>query len=217
MLDLAYAVGLAAAFSILIGVIEMMSRSRAALSSCLTSATLTYLLILLVGNVATTMLASVATADHFSERSISAVHESTHSEEQADALEKRMLAGPVWFWWAFIGVFGFEVLLQNVNISMFGQGVLSINDWINKARDNAVGAANENETNGNAQRTMKLAAKLRKVSDADLKAHVISALGTERLAEILASGESSDADLTLCMALAMAEDAYERAAAIEVP
>src|SRR3982751_6675017 len=42
---------------------------------------------------------------------------------------------------AFIGIFGFEGLLSNTNISFFNKGLLAFQDWLDKARQPAVEAA----------------------------------------------------------------------------
>jgi hypothetical protein len=43
---------------------------------------------------------------------------------------------------ALIGVFGFHGIIKNVNVSIYGKGFLTLDDWISKARDNAVAATN---------------------------------------------------------------------------
>lgn len=49
-------------------------------------------------------------------------------------------------WWtpllcAFFGVFAFEGIMSNTNLTVFDKGVLTIQDWINKARSPAVALA----------------------------------------------------------------------------
>lgn len=53
---------------------------------------------------------------------------------------------PAWwkaFLWAFFGVFAFEAVFKNAKI--FNQDALDIRKWIETARDNAVGAANQRQ------------------------------------------------------------------------
>lgn len=130
--DLGIAIAFAVGLSLLIGVIELSYRSNAGLGACRSSAAVLYLLILSIGNAATTLLAAVTTAGFFVSTTTTA---STPSQSAPLALPFR------WFWYAFLGVFGFEALLQNMNLTFFGKGVLSISDWIGKARDNAVASA----------------------------------------------------------------------------
>lgn len=42
-----------------------------------------------------------------------------------------------WFWYSVIGVFCFEAIIQNINITYSEKGVLTIRDWISKAKDRA--------------------------------------------------------------------------------
>lgn len=121
-----------------------------------------------------------------------------------------------WFWYAFLGVFAFEALLQNINLTLFSRGVLSINDWISKARENAVADAIEAQTNADVQRTQSLAGKLRTVATPELNAHVLHNLGALRLHELEATARSAGADDRLVKALALAQEAPDVAAAINI-
>lgn len=79
-----------------------------------------YFLVLFLGNVTSTLVtASFITSDEA-------------------ALEIPLFQSYSWFWYSFIGVFCFEAIIQNINITYFGKGVLTISDWIAKAKDRAV-------------------------------------------------------------------------------
>ncbi|MBL0742307.1 hypothetical protein [Chryseolinea lacunae] len=70
------------------------------------------------------------------------------------------LKGPLWIWYTFIGVFGFEFLIQKINVTFLDHGLLSINDWIKDAKANAVAATLEKTAEGLASEEIKLALEL---------------------------------------------------------
>ena len=187
--EVGIALAIAAALSGLISVIEIRHQSRAELRSCFGVAFLLYLAILLVGNVGTTLLAITVVGE-------------------AD------LPGPNWFWYGFVGVFGFEALLQNINVTMFGKGVLSINLWISKARDNAVAAAIRSNTVRKTPRAHWLANRLTAIPMQQLNAYVVQGLSDERLAELDRTAQQTGADPALIKALALAHEVPDEAEAV---
>jgi hypothetical protein len=193
MSDLGLAVLSAAIFSLLICLIEIKFLSKAWFKACITASAFFYLLILLVGNAATTLLAAA-----------------TISAKSPAPLA----LGFKWFWYAFIGVFAFEALLQNINLTFVGKGVLSINDWISKARDNAVASAIDSQTNAGLKRAQQTANKLKLLSEQELNTHVLTALSADRLKELQNSAQTQNADVRLLLALSLAYNAPEAAAAI---
>jgi hypothetical protein len=250
MEDLAIAVALATVFSVLICCIEVKSSSKAGFRECLTGAAVLYLLVLLVGNVATTLLAAATTGKFFVDTATSTSANTAQTLPSAtvagndQSTEKGLPATPTeptssdkktsngsktsksqatkplvlrfpWFWYAFLGVFGFEALLQNINVTFFGQGVLAISDWINKARDGAVAAAIESQTNTADQGVRSVVNKLKGLPEADLNAYVLNALGKDRLNELQAAAQATGADTCLTKALALAYEAYDKVAAIQ--
>ncbi|HVV04191.1 MAG TPA: hypothetical protein VHC96_08205 [Puia sp.] len=46
-------------------------------------------------------------------------------------------------------MFGFEVLIKRINLSFYGKGMLTIDDWITQAKNGAVAAAIKNKVNLN--------------------------------------------------------------------
>lgn len=106
-----------------------------------------YVLLTAFGHIITTLLA------------ISLI-ESYLNPKPDQELEQFVLAGPIWFWYATIGVFGFEVVIQKFNVSFFGSNVLSINAWISKAKKIAVERLIENYAIFEIQQNIKLAAEL---------------------------------------------------------
>lgn len=107
--------------SIVIFVIDLTSSSeRSRIKPLISFLPLIYFTILFLGNVITTLttasfIASDVTVEAFS-----------------------LFQSNRWFWYSVIGVFCFEAIIQNINITYSEKGVLTISDWISKAKDRAV-------------------------------------------------------------------------------
>ena len=169
--DLSIAILLAIALSLLIAIIEIKLNSDADLLTCVSGFFLIYFLILGFGNSLTTLIASTSLTDYLPVENggIADGANSLVSPGGAESLtntnpaEKSalILPGPRWLWYAFVGVFGFEVILKNMNLTLFGKGVLTINDWIQKARDVTVAGAIKSQTTKNVAHLNNLANTLR--------------------------------------------------------
>jgi hypothetical protein len=118
---LAWAIALAIAFSFILAAIEITAEARKPLRSCLILQSFLYCLLLAFGNVITTLLAAVL---------VSKMDPS--------------LSPYYFFFAAFFGVFAFETILKHTNVTVLDKGVLTIQDWIKKART-AAAAANGGE------------------------------------------------------------------------
>ncbi len=200
-----YAAGLAAGFTLLISVIEVWHRSKASqLWLCVGTAFLMYLVVLLVGNVASTAAAMSMVRPFVADAMPS-------DSETAAALT--IPAQLLWFWSAFLGVFAFEAVFQRVNVTFADQGVLTIHDWINKARDSAVAKAIEQDVDARIRREQLLAVKLDKsdISDSDLNTYVQNYIGGTAVKDLEASAERDGANARLAKAIALAQGAYDRA------
>jgi hypothetical protein len=189
--NMAVAVLLATALSALIGIIETRFQSKADLASCLNSAVLLYLLILMVGNATTTLAAS--------------------STLTAAGIR---FAGPEGFWWAVVGVFGFEAILQNLNVTFFNKGMLSINEWITKAREHAVATTIETYADSGRKREQALANQLQSVPESELNAHILEVFDAEILQRLEDAAKAGGANPRIYKALALARQKPERARAI---
>jgi hypothetical protein len=219
--DIQAAVGLASIFGILIGFIELSYRTKAGFGSCVTSSTAVYIVILLIGNTATTLIAAGLAPKSFvmpaSSIAETAQAKSPPSEVfesgrfSADSRENHNLA---WFWYAFLSVFGFEVLLQNISLTFAGKGVLSINDWITKARDSAEAAAIKAETESTHNQALNLAQKLKNLPEDQLNAYVLNMLD-KSVTELDEAARQANADARLYKALALAYGAPNKVAAIK--
>lgn len=191
MSDLTVAAILVFPLTCLLAVIQIShSSERTSLGGIFCGATLRYILIAFLGNLFTTSLAA-ATTSHQVPATI-----------------------PGSFWYAFLGVFGFEAILKHVNLTFAGKGVLSINDWINKAKNVAIADVVEADVSLKEKQANELALRLQKLPIADLNAHVNQVLGSGRVQELDNQAARCGADPKLVKALALAKGNYKSALAI---
>src|SRR5262249_41825222 len=75
----------------------------------------------------------------------------------------------------FAGVFAFESVLKHANITVYGRGALTIEEWITKARDNAEARANAKEVQSITRERLDAAYKLKALpqSELTLQRHLI--------------------------------------------
>jgi hypothetical protein len=185
------ALALASAFSVLIALIEITSKSKARFRDLLNTRFVLYVLILVLGNALTTLAAS--------------------------ALPVLTTKIPPAFWDSMIGVFGFEAVLQNINLTFSDKGVLTIHDWINKARDSAVATAIELQEDAKEQREQALAQRLKGLPEPELNAHVVNQIGNDALQELNERSKQLACDPQLLKALALAKADYRKASGIQLP
>lgn len=186
--------------SALIGFIEVKNNSDSDWKSCLTISFFIYLIILSIGNTATTL-----TAFSILSKPSNNMVENNSNTKKNNATESNPLE-LLWFWSAFTGVFGFEIMLKNINLTFSDKGVLSINDWINKALDSAVASAIASAVNSNVQTSTMLVGKLRRLSENELNAYVVQFLGQERLTELENTSPQNNIDSILIKALAITNE-----------
>jgi hypothetical protein len=170
-------------FSVLAGFIELQQRSNAELRSCWVRAAGLYIALLCVFN---TLGAAVA----------------------AGLLRDKSPGGPTFapLFYALFGVFAFEGVLSNTNITIFEKGVLAFQEWIGKARDPAVTAVKKNQAQKDNDRTTSLANRLMNVQDDRFYAYILEAFGKEAgeklLDESKAYADKYHADAKFYVALA---------------
>ena len=157
---------LAALFTTLIVIIQLVSESKSRFRAiwCVESAL--YLAIYLVGNSFGTFVALLQASDLSTEI---AGNPDGSSIAQGSALN-------VWgipFLSAFLGVFAFQVVLSNINVTFFGKDVLTIDDWINKAKNAAVAKMVDQEDEYIAQEEAELAKKLAQLDEQTLTTHLV--------------------------------------------
>jgi hypothetical protein len=137
--------------------------------------------------------------------------------QESPRMMQDVLRALPWFWSAFLGVFAFEAILQRINITFFDKGVLTISDWISKARDGAVAAAVKSHATALVRREQLLADRIAansNLTDQNLNAHVHNLLGSGRVQELDQAAAASNANPRLIKALALAAGAYDRASTI---
>jgi hypothetical protein len=176
--------------TVLISAIEVPVRSKTRLVSSFTAAFWLYAAILNVGNIASALLAT-------------------------------MVVGVPWpqfalpFFYAFFGVFAFQGVMSNTNLTFFDKGVLTIQDWIGKARDYAVETAVVNQVKKDDRRTQALAGRLSAdITEAQLNTNIIKSLGKDILKQMDTDAAASSADGRFYKALVFASQKPSEAEAI---
>jgi hypothetical protein len=141
-------------FSLLAAIIELLSRSKAEPRSCFQAACLPYFLVVALFN---TIAAAVAT----------------------NILEGRLpnVSGLFPMFSAVFGVFAFQVVLSNTNVTLFEKGVLAFQEWTGKARDPAVAAILKRQSEIDDTRKAALAKKVAALPEAQLRAFILNSLG----------------------------------------
>ncbi len=211
--------------SALICSLEVRHQSKVnTLSLCCTGAFAVYVAIMIVGNAATTVVAYAIVQSHAT--SIKTIEGGSGAVSAAPTMSSSTTPSPrlgittaegsdlSWFWAAFLGVFAFESMLQRINVTFGNQGVLTINDWIAKARDGAIEATLAAKANAQMKSEQILATKLDQstaLDDSKLNSYVQSWLGPTRVTELEQLAATGHANPRLTKALALAVGAYDRA------
>jgi hypothetical protein len=173
-------------FSFAIGMVEVDRQVQKTLRCCFVPQALIYGLLLALGNVVATILAALLV-------------------EKLDA----RLAPYYWLLEAFLGVFAFQMVLKNTNITFGNSGVLTIEQWTKKALTSATAAAIARDTHLNTIETGRLAACLAKVPIGPLNAFAAAKLTASAGANVVptldAKASANNADPMLYKAFAIAE------------
>jgi hypothetical protein len=169
--DFFWAIGIAVFLSLLLAFIEIANRSKARLRACFGIFSFLYCLVLCVGNVVTTLFASLV----------------------AITLPSS-LSSYYFLFAAFFGVFGFEIILKNTNITMFDKGVLTIQAWIEKALSAAAGAAIDKQEDYKQSEVTRLVEKLLELQENQINARVLVKMGKEAVTSLDAAARASSAD-----------------------
>lgn len=94
---------------------------------------------------------------------------------------------------AFLGVFGFESILKNTNVTMFDRGVLTIQDWTERALTVAGAAAIARQQRYDSRRQALVVAILMNFANDRLNALVLSKLG-DKVRDLEAAAVANQAD-----------------------
>lgn len=181
---LGWAIAIAVALSLVLAYIEITSEAKKPFRSCLVPQSFFYAVILTFGNVVTTLL-SAAVVSRLSP-SLAPFH---------------------FIFTAFIGVFAFQSILKNMNVTILDKGVLTIQDWIDKAKTGAAAASILRDLERTEIERGSLAQKLAAVADVKLNAFVASklpaAVGVNIVPQLDASAIANNADPKLYKAYAL--------------
>lgn len=203
--------------SVALGFIKVRYSSETTFRACFTNGFAFYLFVLAFGNIATTLLARASLSEFFS-NSTQSISSTNTTKDEIDQKASDLSTFPIneydWFWSVFIGVFAFEAILQRINVTFQDQGVLTINEWISIAHDNAVGDAIKLQVDLDYQQTQKLAKKLKTLPEVELNTQVITQLGEEKLDELNKKANRHQCDSSLAKALALALESPNQAKAI---
>ncbi len=141
---------LAALLTFLVVAIELPTRSKQSPRACLSYPTFLYLVISLLGNELA-MFAAFKTVP-FGE------------------FENWRDIGS-----ALVGVFAFEGMMKQINVTLFDKGVLTISDWISKARDFAISSAYAKQSKMGIDKSVKNANLLESLSEQILNTYLANA------------------------------------------
>lgn len=178
----------AAVFTILISLVEVKSEAKTSFSAIFTVPLLLYTSIYLIGNLFATLAASLL------------------QEAQLGDLQGEWVP----FVHAFAGVFAFQGVLGHTNLTVYGQGLLTIEDWIAKARDGAVASAAERQLRLSEKRAIEYAHVLSTLPDDKLNAYIAQHLGPDAIAA-LEEQVPDGTDIALYKAQALAYNDPDRA------
>jgi len=118
------------------------------------------------------------------------------------------------FVYAFFGIFAFEGVMSNTNVNFFDKGVLTIQDWIRKARDPAVASALERQVQRGQNLITQSADTLARLDEAKLNTYIAQFLGADVVQQIELDAQASNADVKLYKALTLASKAPKETVAI---
>lgn len=169
--DFLWAISIAVIASVLLSIIQIPAQSKTSLRSCMVVQSLVYCIVLCFGNVVTTILASLAVV-----------------RLSPSLSEYYYIFAP------FFGVFGFETILKNTNITMFDKGVLTIQDWIGRALNAAAGAAIEKEEDMRKTAENKIFAKVMNNSEEEINTLILNKLGAGVVEKLQAAASASGAN-----------------------
>lgn len=173
------------------GLVELQFRAKAELASCIGRASILYIVMLCFFNALAAALASAV-------------------------LKNGVPGGPFFapMFYALFGVFAFETVLSNTNVTIFEKGVLAFQEWTGKARDPAVAAVGRRQVQRESDRSTALADLLMKMDVATLRTYVLDAFqeaGKKLIEDSEASAAKYGADPKRLVALAFAQASPHRA------
>src|SRR5258706_6795778 len=165
-------IGFVLVLTSLLVAIEILAVSKSRFRSCFQASSFFYLFILFVGNSVASMIVLIPYVD--------------------DIVPGRSMGYALFA--SFFGVFSFEGILSNTNVTVFNHGVLTIADWIWRARDGAIAATTKQDVATTINENRQLTDKLRALPEQDLNALVESNLGNGSVVRINQGAAAANAD-----------------------
>jgi hypothetical protein len=150
MIDLLWSIILAVVLTVLVGFVDIPYRAKTPIKACFVGALVTYIMLFAAGNTIATLLASVIL-----------------SAKLPSSVQSGLP-----FFSAFLGVFAFHGVLSNTNITMFGKGALTFEDWLGKARTNTVAQANVRYVQLTNQQRLTAAYVLKDLPEDELNTYI---------------------------------------------
>lgn len=191
--SLAIALLLALLFTCLIVLGEVSYRSKASLRACISQKILIYAAIVAIGNLASTLLATTLVSSKI----------------------PITLSNWAPFFYAFFGVFAFEGILSNSNITFADKKILTIYDWIGRTRDPAVARAIEKQVEfADNLETKSAQALTAQLTEPQLNAYLDQYVGIGTATRITLEANASGAEVKLSKALELATRAPGKSLAI---
>lgn len=115
---------------------------------------------------------------------------------------------------AFVGVFAFQGIMSNTNATFLDKGVLTIDDWISKARELAVAGATQKQVRADQAARRRTGETPARMEEDKLKVYIDTHLGREAFEEICSAAETHGESAKLYKALEFVKRDPENAAAI---
>ncbi len=192
------AIVFAVVLTLLICVIEFPNQAKVSLRACLVWTSVPYLIIRSIGNAVTTVLACPLL------------------NAKLDGLVNPSSYYMLAFLDALAGVFAFHFVLSQTNVTVFQKSVLTIEDWITKALENAIGPANKKEAELAEDRLQRLVGDLdlSLTDENKLNAQIDTAMGAGTAARLAAEATESGSDVKMYKLLTFATAKPDRAGSI---
>ncbi len=122
--------------------------------------------------------------------------------------------GPGFLWPLIIGIFGFEAILKNINVTFLEANALTISDWLKSAQELAVEQALTKDTDSREREVQKVADVLVELPIETLATQAAKTLGPDQVQQLRDEAGRFGFDESLHLALAMAVTDLDSARAV---
>jgi hypothetical protein len=168
--DYVPAIGIAIFSSLILAAVEIQHKSQMRIRACFVLNAALYWSVVAFGNAISTVLAL------------------------AVVQKTSVPASLYWLVTPFFGVFAFEAVFKNTNVTIGSQGVLTIKDWTDKALNIAAAAAIRRDQDIEQNERQKLASQLMPYDEAVINGLVLIKMGQSAVLQLDADANASQAD-----------------------